>query len=161
MDLVASSPPVAGTAYAWRLVGPAQTAACGAWLAQQLVAGDRVLLDGELGAGKTTLVRALAEAAGADPLVIASPTYSLMHQYAARLPLFHVDAYRLSGPADLDALGVEESAADGVLIIEWADRVATAAVRPQAWQVRLDHAGDTARQATIMPPMAWQGRWPA
>jgi tRNA threonylcarbamoyladenosine biosynthesis protein TsaE len=93
-------------------------------LAATLKAGDVVLLSGTLGAGKTAFVRGLASGLGIDPGEVSSPTFTLVHEYrGGRLPLFHVDLYRLERAATAD-LGLEEmGAADGVLAIEWPDRL--------------------------------------
>jgi len=93
-------------------------------LAAELQAGDVVLLSGPLGAGKTAFVRGLARGLGIDPEDVSSPTFTLVHDYrGGRLRLFHADLYRLgAGGAEdlgLDELGVN----DGVLAIEWPDRL--------------------------------------
>jgi len=129
------------------------TRALGRWLASQVQAGDVVLLDGPLGAGKTTLVRALVEALGGDPALVASPTFTLMNLYAARLPIAHVDAYRLEHPGQLAALGFDEVIDDGLGVIEWAERVAAAVPPGRAWRVRLAHA-PAGRTAQVEPPPA-------
>jgi len=101
-----------------------QTAAVGRDLAQSLRAGDAVLLQGELGAGKTAFVRGLAEGLGVPADAVSSPTFTLIQEYrGGRLPLFHVDLYRLDDPREIDDLGLEEIAADGVLAIEWAEKL--------------------------------------
>jgi tRNA threonylcarbamoyladenosine biosynthesis protein TsaE len=101
-----------------------QTAAVGRDLAQSLRAGDTVLLQGELGAGKTAFVRGLAEGLGVPADAVSSPTFTLIQEYrGGRLPLFHVDLYRLDDPREIDDLGLEEIAADGVLAIEWAEKL--------------------------------------
>ena len=95
-------------------------------LAPLLRSGDTIALEGDLGTGKTTLVRALAGALGIDTGLVSSPTYVIANQYPnSRGPrLAHVDAYRLSGPEDLDAIGWD-LLTDGtwIVAIEWPDRV--------------------------------------
>ena len=93
-------------------------------LAATLKAGDVLLLSGNLGAGKTAFVRGLAEGLGIDPVEVSSPTFTLVHEYrGGRLTLYHVDLYRLDR-AGTDDLGLEEiGVADGVLAIEWPDRL--------------------------------------
>jgi len=105
----------------------AATQAVAARLAALLRPGDVVGLVGDLGAGKTTFVQGLARALGV-PGPISSPTFTLVHEHArGRLPLFHWDAYRLAGPADLADLGWDEYLrAGGVVVVEWADRIADA-----------------------------------
>jgi tRNA threonylcarbamoyladenosine biosynthesis protein TsaE len=124
----------------------AETEALGAELAARLGPGSRVRLYGELGAGKTAFVRGLAAGLGIDPDDVSSPTFTLVQEYAGRVPLFHVDLYRL-GPGDVDDLGLDALAAQGVLAIEWAERMP----RPDAGaiEVRLEHAGDDQRRITI------------
>jgi tRNA threonylcarbamoyladenosine biosynthesis protein TsaE len=93
-------------------------------LADVLVSGAVVALVGNLGAGKTRLVRAVAEALGVDPRAVASPTFVLVHEYEGRLPIFHFDIYRLRNDADFLELGADEYFnSGGVCLVEWADRV--------------------------------------
>jgi tRNA threonylcarbamoyladenosine biosynthesis protein TsaE len=101
------------------------TESFGRRLAELLFPGAVVALVGPLGAGKTHLVRALAEGLGvADSRVVSSPTFVLIQEYDARLPIYHFDAYRLKNPAEFANLGIEEYfAGEGVCLIEWADRV--------------------------------------
>lgn len=101
-----------------------ETARAGRDLAGTLAAGDVLLLSGNLGAGKTAFVRGLAEGLGADPDDVSSPTFTLIHEYrGGRLRLYHADLYRLARAATAD-LGIEElGVQDGVLAIEWPDRL--------------------------------------
>jgi tRNA threonylcarbamoyladenosine biosynthesis protein TsaE len=94
-------------------------------LAGTLRAGDVILLSGNLGAGKTAFVRGLASGLGIDPEDVSSPTFTLVHEYRGeRLTLYHADLYRLDSVATED-LGLEEmGVSDGVLAIEWPDRLA-------------------------------------
>jgi len=93
-------------------------------LAATLSAGEVLLLSGELGAGKTAFVRGLAQGLGISEDEVSSPTFTLVHEYrGGRLTLYHVDLYRLERAAT-DDLGLEEmGVADGVLAIEWPDRL--------------------------------------
>src|SRR3546814_19241585 len=108
----------------------------GARLAKQLRAGDVVALSGDLGAGKTTLARGILEGlglAGEAP----SPTFTLVQSYAppeVRLPVWHVDLYRLSSPDEAEELGLDEALAEGALMIEWTERLG-AWLRPEARRV--------------------------
>jgi tRNA threonylcarbamoyladenosine biosynthesis protein TsaE len=100
----------------------AETASVANALAATLVAGDVILLSGNLGAGKTAFVRGLAEGLGIDAEDVSSPTFTLVHEYrGGRLTLYHVDLYRLEKAAT-DDLGLEELHR-GVLAIEWPDRL--------------------------------------
>src|SRR5687767_9529336 len=91
-----------------------------------LFPGAVVALVGRLGAGKTHLTRAIAEGLGVrNPAAVNSPTFVLIQEYAARIPVYHFDAYRLSGPREFAELGVDEYfRGDGVCVVEWADKVA-------------------------------------
>lgn len=111
-------------------------------------------LVGTLGAGKTRFTRALAEALGADPAAIASPTFVLIHEYEARLPIYHFDTYRLRSPEEFEALGASEYwQAGGVCLVEWADRVASL-LPADAWWLCIDHLGPDARRLTFRAPPA-------
>ena len=104
------------------------TEAFGRRLAALLFPGAVVGLIGTLGAGKTHLVRAIAEGLGVrNPAAVNSPTFVLIQEYPARLPIYHFDAYRLSGSREFAELGVDEYFhGDGVCLVEWADRVPSA-----------------------------------
>ena len=103
----------------------AATEAFGRRLGELLFPGAVIALVGPLGAGKTHLTRAVAEGLGvANPAAVNSPTFVLIQEYPARLPIYHFDAYRLSGSREFADLGVDEYFhGDGVCIIEWADKV--------------------------------------
>ena len=107
-----------------------------------------VLLQGELGAGKTAFVRGLAEGLGVPPEDVSSPTFTLIQEYrAGRLPLFHVDLYRLDDPREIEDLGIDEIARDGVLAIEWAEKL------PRelggAIHVSIEHGEENNRTITV------------
>jgi len=127
-----------------------ETQAVAHYLAAQLVPADVLLLSGNLGAGKTTFVRGLASGLGIDPDQVTSPTFTLVHEYrGGRLRLYHADLYRLDKAATAD-LGLEElGVADGVLAIEWPDRLAHAL--PGALHVDIDIVDETTRRITIGP----------
>lgn len=141
-----------------------ETRALGAALGAFLVAGDLVALDGELGAGKTRFVQGLAQALEVIAPVV-SPTFVVVREYMGRLRLYHVDAYRLAGPAELEDLGWEdvvESA--GVVVVEWASRI-HAALPPAYMSVRLsvndDAGGSDWREVEFQcHGEAWSDRWP-
>ena len=117
-------------------------------LAAELKAGDVVLLSGNLGAGKTTFVRGLAAGLGIDADEVSSPTFTLVHEYhGPRLALYHADLYRLEKGGS-DDLGLEEmGTGDGVLAIEWPDRLGHEV--PGAISVDMELAGETSRRITI------------
>ncbi|GMV23118.1 MAG: tRNA (adenosine(37)-N6)-threonylcarbamoyltransferase complex ATPase subunit type 1 TsaE [Acidimicrobiia bacterium] len=121
----------------------AATTAAGRAFAERLSPGDIVLISGPLGAGKTAFVRGLAEGVGADPSDVSSPTFTLIQQYPGRLPVVHVDLYRLNDKEAAD-LNLSEMGEDGVLVVEWPDRWPAA---PRAARVVTidDTGGDTRR----------------
>ncbi len=99
----------------------AQTEEVAAFLASGLRGGEVLLLSGGLGAGKTAFVRGLVRGLGGDENEVSSPTFALMNQYEARLPVYHFDLYRLSGPEEVEDLGFEEYffSGEGVCAVEW------------------------------------------
>ncbi len=129
---------------------PATTTALGMSLAERLRAGDCVALTGDLGAGKTALVRGIARGLGlADDRMVSSPTYVLVQEYPATVPVYHLDLYRMGSPeAEIGELGLEEMLADGVVLIEWAERAAAALPRPR-WQISIDITSKRTRRFTV------------
>jgi tRNA threonylcarbamoyladenosine biosynthesis protein TsaE len=117
-------------------------------LAPTLSAGSIVLLYGDLGAGKTAFVRGLAAGLGVSPDQVSSPTFTLIQEYrGGRLPMLHVDLYRLDDPREIDDLGLEELGAESVLAIEWAEKLREA---PEgAIRVKITDAGVSDRLVTI------------
>lgn len=104
---------------------PAQTVAIGESIGRSLWPGTVIALTGSLGAGKTYFTKGVATGLGvADPRCVTSPTFVLLHEYPARLPIYHFDAYRLTGPEELWDIGCDEAFyGPGVSLVEWADRV--------------------------------------
>ena len=136
-------------------------------LARTLEPADTLLLSGDLGAGKTTFVRAAAGALGVPASAISSPTYTLLHEYT--LPattdtglttLAHIDAYRLADPDELHTLGIDTLIHTAATLIEWPDRIADALTIDPAhrFDLRFAHAGPTARRITITTPPDWHDR---
>jgi tRNA threonylcarbamoyladenosine biosynthesis protein TsaE len=113
-----------------------ETRAIGRCLGTVLGAGDVVLLAGELGAGKTELTKGIADAVGV-PRLVASPTFTIVQRYDGRVPLVHVDVYRLDRVQELVDLGLEEDFDDAVTVVEWGDVVA-AHLPQDRLEVRLD-----------------------
>lgn len=124
-----------------------ETSAAGERLAARLRPGDVVLLHGDLGAGKTAFVRGLAKGLGAPPEEVSSPTFTLIQEYRGRVPLYHVDLYRLQ-PIEAADLGLDElMSRDGVVAVEWAERWNE---RPAAaWQLTFEHAGNDRRRILV------------
>lgn len=103
--------------------GEAAMTRLGADLALALKAGDVLALSGDLGAGKSTLARAIIRALAGDPgLEVPSPTFTLVQDYQARIPVLHTDLYRIGSPDELDELGLNEAAERGVVLVEWPER---------------------------------------
>lgn len=135
------------------LTSEAETEELGQAIAAKVTPGVVIGLIGTLGAGKTRLSRAIAEALGVDPSAIASPTYVLIHEYDGSIPVYHFDTYRLDSPEAFEALGASEywTRADGLCLIEWADRVLDL-LPPETWLIHLDVVGDLERRATLTVP---------
>jgi tRNA threonylcarbamoyladenosine biosynthesis protein TsaE len=126
----------------------ADTARSARELAASLQTGDVVLLFGDLGAGKTAFVKGLAAGLGVAPQEVSSPTFTIVQEYrGGRLTLFHVDLYRLSDPREIDDLGLDEIAADGILAIEWAEKLPREV--PGAVVVRIEHGDGDTRRITL------------
>jgi tRNA threonylcarbamoyladenosine biosynthesis protein TsaE len=103
--------------------GPSATRAIGRALGREARPGTLIALIGELGAGKTQIAKGVAEGLEV-PTVVNSPTFVLMNEHVGRLRLYHVDAYRLAQPEEaLDAGLIEDRQSDGVVVVEWADRL--------------------------------------
>ena len=128
---------------------PAATSALGHALGTVARAGDLVCLWGELGAGKTHLAKAFAAGMGVTETVT-SPSFILMAEYRGRLPLFHIDPYRLASAEDALAGGlIDERQREGVTLVEWPERLGDAL--PDArLDVLIDGTGDEARSITLI-----------
>jgi tRNA threonylcarbamoyladenosine biosynthesis protein TsaE len=126
-----------------------QTSAAGEEIASALAPGDVLLLDGELGAGKTAFVRGLARGLGLPADEVTSPTFTLIQEYRAPgsgLVLYHADLYRLE-PREVDDLGLGELSEDGILAVEWPDRWTNPPT--SAYHVRIQHRGGDRRSIAI------------
>ena len=127
---------------------PGETSALGERLAAVAQPGDLICLWGELGAGKTVVAKGVGTGLGTTT-PIASPSFILMAEHAGRLPLFHLDLYRLAGAADaLEGGLLDERQAEGLTLIEWPERLGAALPEPRV-DVRLELTGETRRRITI------------
>lgn len=142
------------------LADEAATHAAGAAIAAALRPGDVVLIDGPLGAGKTTLVRGIIAALGHDGEV-PSPSFAIVQPYEAlMLPLWHVDLYRIDDPSELAELGLDTILADGALVVEWPSRAGDNVWPASALRLSLEVLPDGERRLTAAPSEGWEGRWP-
>jgi tRNA threonylcarbamoyladenosine biosynthesis protein TsaE len=118
-----------------------------------------IALFGDLGAGKTTLARGLLRGLGFAGEV-ASPTFPIVLPYEAlRVPVWHVDLYRIEDPAELDELGLDEAREGSALLIEWPERLG-GRLWADALRLTLRRQGEGARALTAEVPAAWGERWP-
>jgi tRNA threonylcarbamoyl adenosine modification protein YjeE len=147
---------VAGFETIVTLADETATAELGARIARGLEAGDTVLLKGELGAGKTTLARAILKALGVEGHV-PSPTFTLVQTYqAGGLALSHFDLYRIDNPRDLAELGLDDALEQGAALIEWPERGLPSRLAEHALTITLIQTGANAREARIAGPPRWQ-----
>ncbi len=137
-----------------------ETVALGRALGEMMEAGDTLALTGDLGAGKTTLTRGIARGLGVDEgYYITSPTFTLINEYPARIPLYHIDLYRLEGGIDADALGLEEYLeSDGAAVVEWAERIGEENLpRTTVWMA-IEFIDADGRRITATAPTEEAGR---
>lgn len=140
------------------LAGPDDAASLGARIAALLEAGDAVLLKGGLGAGKTTLARAIIAALTGETDA-PSPTYTLVQSYetGAGFGLLHADLYRVEDEGELDELGLDEALDHGAALIEWPDRLG--AWRPaDRLDIHLEETGDGGRDVRLTAHGSWETR---
>ena len=131
----------------------------GAAMASSLRIGDVLALFGNLGAGKTTLTRGLLRGLGFNEDV-ASPTFPIVQPYEeVRVPVWHVDLYRIEDPGELTELALDEAREDAALVIEWPERLGRL-LWADALQLHLTVAAAGARSLTAKVPPAWGERWP-
>lgn len=126
----------------------------GRQLGEQISGGEILLLDGPLGAGKTVFVKGLTSALGIDPGEVTSPSFTLVNPYDGRLPIFHIDLYRLDeGPGAAHAVDLDELLNDerAVVVIEWAERLGRYPLPSNVWRISIAGDGDTPRTISITP----------
>jgi tRNA threonylcarbamoyladenosine biosynthesis protein TsaE len=136
----------------WQTRNAAETLALGKQLGEQLSGGEILLLDGPLGAGKTVFVKGVASALGVDPEEVTSPSFTLVNPYKGRLPLFHIDLYRLDeGAAAANAVDLEELLSDerAVVVIEWAERLGKYPLPVNVWRIAITGDGEEPRHIRL------------
>ncbi|WP_157216915.1 tRNA (adenosine(37)-N6)-threonylcarbamoyltransferase complex ATPase subunit type 1 TsaE [Flavisphingomonas formosensis] len=143
------------------LADPLATEAAGAALAAVLQPGDAVALHGDLGAGKTTFARGLLAALGL-PGEAPSPSFAIVQAYAppeVRIPIWHVDLYRIENPEDALEFGLDDARLDTALLIEWPERLGPP-LWPDTLHLRFEPGPDDVRRLTWQAPASWEARWP-
>ncbi len=130
---------------------PSETKRIGKQLGGILQPGDIVALVGELGTGKTQFIKGLAEGVGVHPSVyVSSPSFTLIHEYSGRVPLYHMDLYRLDEQSAKD-LGLEEYfQREGITVMEWADRILALLPHQLLW-IHLHYTGQQTRSIEVIP----------
>jgi len=140
------------TASQWQSHDAAETFALGKQIGEQLSGGEVLLLDGPLGAGKTVLVKGIAASLNIDPEEVTSPSFTLVNPHQGRLPLFHIDLYRLEvGPRAAEAVDLEELLTDerAVIVIEWAARLGNYPMNVKVWHINITGDGEASRSISI------------
>jgi tRNA threonylcarbamoyladenosine biosynthesis protein TsaE len=135
--------------------------ALGARLAAVAGPGDVIALSGPLGAGKTSIARGLLAALGLEGEA-PSPSFAIVQPYdvpEVRLPVLHVDLYRIEDPDEAEELGLDDARDDSLLLVEWPERLPASAWHDALW-LTLAVAADGTRALTARVPTAWEGRWP-
>ena len=143
-----------------RLADPDASTAFGARLAALVRPGDAVTLSGPLGAGKTSIARGLLGALGLEGEA-PSPSFAIVQPYEppeVRLPVLHVDLYRIDDPSEAEELGLDDARADSLLIVEWPERLPASYWHDALW-LNLEVTADGARALTAQVPAAWRDRW--
>jgi tRNA threonylcarbamoyladenosine biosynthesis protein TsaE len=130
--------------------GPEETERIAADWARTLRGGECIALHGELGAGKTCFVRGLVAGLEADPGMVSSPTFVLLNIYPTpRFTVFHLDAYRVHGPEDFEAIGFSELIEQGgIVVVEWPERVERLLPTPRI-DIQIEHEGESRRRIGI------------
>ncbi len=128
---------------------PEETQALARKIAQSLEPGEVILLEGDLGAGKTTFIQGLAQGLGvSEDYYVSSPTFALINEYPGRITLFHIDLYRLE-PEEVEDLGLEDLLNQGVIAIEWAERLPFSF--PKGLRIRIEIVDQNKRRLVMAP----------
>jgi len=136
----------------WLSYGPAETFSIGKQVGEKLSGGEILLLDGPLGAGKTIFVKGIAASLDINPEEVTSPSFTLVNPYSGRLPLFHIDLYRLEqGSAAAHAVDLEELLSDegAVVVIEWANRLGRYPLPSKVWRITISGDGEEPRNIKL------------
>jgi tRNA threonylcarbamoyladenosine biosynthesis protein TsaE len=129
---------------------PRKTEQVGSLLGEMLMSGDVIALTGELGTGKTTLVKGIARGMGIEDGEVASPSFTLVNEYTGPVPLFHVDLYRLEDEKELLGIDYEEYLKkEGVVVVEWADKIPQAVPQESLW-ITLRYRGVERREIVLL-----------
>ncbi len=134
---------------------PEETRALGEQLGKTLKPGDVIALIGDLGTGKTCLTQGIARGVGIAPgEVVSSPSYILINEYKGTIPIYHIDLYRLENAAEIADLGLTEYIeADGICIVEWAERMA-AALPMRCVRIDIRWEDENVRHFTVQHPVS-------
>ncbi len=131
---------------------PDETIEVGRKIGSQLKGGEVFAICGQLGAGKTHLIKGLAAGAGAKEAArsVNSPTFVIVNEYSGRFDIYHIDAYRLKSTDEFEMLGFDDYCyPESVVVIEWADKIESVLTGIEYIRVELSHAGETARKIRI------------
>lgn len=130
---------------------PEETIELGRKVGSQLKGGEVIAVCGQLGSGKTHLIKGIATGAGAaESKEVTSPTFVIINEYKGRLDIYHIDAYRLESIAEFEMLGFDDYCnPQSVVLIEWADKIESALEKIDYIRVELSHAGDSKRKIHI------------
>jgi len=130
---------------------PDETIEFGRRLGSQLKGGEIIGICGQLGSGKTHLIKGIAAGAGAeDYRNVNSPTFVIVNEYAGRLDIYHIDAYRLNSVSEFEMLGFDDFCYPGsVVLIEWADKIEAALQDIDYIRIELGHSGESKRRIHI------------
>lgn len=131
-----------------------ETRQLGEELAKDLPSPCLVLLEGELGAGKTTLVKGIVQGLGvARQEEVTSPSFALVHEYGGEGRVYHIDLYRVDSSQELSTLGLDDILASGaIVLVEWGEKLGPHFAKP-VLRIRMEHAGDDRRKIVVGPPV--------
>ena len=136
----------------WQTQDAQETFNLGKQIGGQLTGGEILLLNGPLGAGKTVFVKGIAAALNIDPEEVTSPSFTLVNPYTGRMPLFHIDLYRLGeGLSAAHAVGLEEllNHEQAIIVIEWAERMRDYPLPSNVWRITISGDGEGPRKISI------------